>query len=184
MDFVSDTFGASRKFRVLAVKDGCCREYLCRRSADCCAIACRVIDGLLNEEASGITALLTPVAVINKTTIGKMTQRAGRSRNIPSKQQRATGSERVFKMQTQPCALDPSAEKRSGLRVMDCRKQRKDRRAAKPMQIGLVCPYVGGFYARGAAFMRANKAEKHGFLPAPQGSGRKSVITPSMLDQK
>jgi putative transposase len=53
VDFVSDTFGASRKFRVLAVKDGCCREYLCRRSADCCAIACRVIDGLLNEEASG-----------------------------------------------------------------------------------------------------------------------------------
>jgi hypothetical protein len=124
------------------------------------------------------------VTLINKTSIGKMTQRAGRSRNIPSKQQRAKGIERVFKMQTQSCALDPSAEKRSGLRVMDCRKQRKDRRAAKPMQICLVRPHVGGFYARGAAFMRASKAEKHGFLPAPQGSGRKSVITPSMLDQK
>src|SRR6056297_887103 len=29
MDFVSDTFGASRKFRVLAVNDDCCRENLC-----------------------------------------------------------------------------------------------------------------------------------------------------------
>jgi putative transposase len=29
MDFVSDTFGASRKFRILAVNDDCCRENLC-----------------------------------------------------------------------------------------------------------------------------------------------------------
>ena len=29
LDFVSDTFGASRKFRMLAVNDGCCRENLC-----------------------------------------------------------------------------------------------------------------------------------------------------------
>ncbi|AGI68491.1 IS3-family integrase [Octadecabacter antarcticus 307] len=28
-DFVSDTFGASRKFRMLAVNDDCCRENLC-----------------------------------------------------------------------------------------------------------------------------------------------------------
>jgi len=29
LDFLSDTFGASRKFRVLAVNDNCCRENLC-----------------------------------------------------------------------------------------------------------------------------------------------------------
>ena len=29
MDFVSDTFGASRRFRILAVNDDCCRENLC-----------------------------------------------------------------------------------------------------------------------------------------------------------
>jgi putative transposase len=29
MDFVSDTFGASRKFRILAINDDCCRENLC-----------------------------------------------------------------------------------------------------------------------------------------------------------
>ncbi len=29
LDFVSDTFGASRKFRMLAVNDDCCRENLC-----------------------------------------------------------------------------------------------------------------------------------------------------------
>ena len=29
LDFVSDTFGASRKFRMLAVNDNCCRENLC-----------------------------------------------------------------------------------------------------------------------------------------------------------
>ena len=29
MDFVSDTFGASRKFRILAINDDCCREKLC-----------------------------------------------------------------------------------------------------------------------------------------------------------
>jgi putative transposase len=29
LDFVSDTFGASRKFRILAVNDDCCRENLC-----------------------------------------------------------------------------------------------------------------------------------------------------------
>jgi putative transposase len=29
VDFVSDTFGASRKFRMLAVSDDCCRENLC-----------------------------------------------------------------------------------------------------------------------------------------------------------
>ena len=29
LDFVSDTFGASRKFRMLAVNDACCRENLC-----------------------------------------------------------------------------------------------------------------------------------------------------------
>ena len=28
MDFVSDTFGASRQFRILAVNDACCRENL------------------------------------------------------------------------------------------------------------------------------------------------------------
>ena len=28
MDFVSDTFGASRRFRILAVNDDCCRENL------------------------------------------------------------------------------------------------------------------------------------------------------------
>ena len=30
LDFVADTFGASRKFRILAVIDDCCRENLCR----------------------------------------------------------------------------------------------------------------------------------------------------------
>ena len=30
--FVSDTFGASRKFRMLAVNDDCCRENLCLRA--------------------------------------------------------------------------------------------------------------------------------------------------------
>ena len=29
LDFVSDTFGASHKFRMLAVNDDCCRENLC-----------------------------------------------------------------------------------------------------------------------------------------------------------
>ena len=29
LDFVSDTFGASRKFRMLAVNDNCCRDNLC-----------------------------------------------------------------------------------------------------------------------------------------------------------
>jgi putative transposase len=29
LDFVSDTFGTSRKFRMLAVNDDCCRENLC-----------------------------------------------------------------------------------------------------------------------------------------------------------
>lgn len=29
MDFLSDTFGTSRKFRILAVNDDCCRENLC-----------------------------------------------------------------------------------------------------------------------------------------------------------
>ena len=29
LDFVSDTFGALRKFRILAVNDDCCRENLC-----------------------------------------------------------------------------------------------------------------------------------------------------------
>ena len=29
MDFVSDTFGVSRKFRILAINDDCCRENLC-----------------------------------------------------------------------------------------------------------------------------------------------------------
>jgi|TARA_B110000908_G_C10115743_1_gene385190 putative transposase len=29
LDFVSDTFDASRKFRMLAVNDDCCREKLC-----------------------------------------------------------------------------------------------------------------------------------------------------------
>ena len=29
LDFVSDTFGACRKFRILAVNDDCCRENLC-----------------------------------------------------------------------------------------------------------------------------------------------------------
>ena len=29
LDFVADTFGASRKFRMLAVTDDCCRENLC-----------------------------------------------------------------------------------------------------------------------------------------------------------
>jgi putative transposase len=29
LDFVSDTFGASRKFRILAVNDDCTRENLC-----------------------------------------------------------------------------------------------------------------------------------------------------------
>lgn len=29
LDFISDTFGASRKFRILAVNDDCCRENLC-----------------------------------------------------------------------------------------------------------------------------------------------------------
>ena len=29
LDFVSDTFGASRKFRILAVNDDCCRENFC-----------------------------------------------------------------------------------------------------------------------------------------------------------
>ncbi|MCD1628261.1 IS3 family transposase [Seohaeicola saemankumensis] len=29
LDFLSDTFGASRKFRILAVNDDCCRENLC-----------------------------------------------------------------------------------------------------------------------------------------------------------
>ena len=31
MDFLSDTFGASRRFRILAVNDDCCRENLCAR---------------------------------------------------------------------------------------------------------------------------------------------------------
>jgi len=33
LDFLSDTFGASRKFRILAVNDDCCRENLCLMAA-------------------------------------------------------------------------------------------------------------------------------------------------------
>ncbi|PCJ09734.1 MAG: hypothetical protein COB16_03325 [Rhodobacteraceae bacterium] len=33
MDFVCDTFGASRKFHILAVNDDCCRENLCLMAA-------------------------------------------------------------------------------------------------------------------------------------------------------
>jgi putative transposase len=29
MDFVADTFGVSRKFRILAINDDCCQENLC-----------------------------------------------------------------------------------------------------------------------------------------------------------
>ena len=29
LDLLSDTFGASRRFRILAVNDDCCRENLC-----------------------------------------------------------------------------------------------------------------------------------------------------------
>jgi len=29
LDFLSDTFGASRRFRILAVNDDCCRKNLC-----------------------------------------------------------------------------------------------------------------------------------------------------------
>jgi len=29
MDFVADTFGASRRLRILAINDDCCRENLC-----------------------------------------------------------------------------------------------------------------------------------------------------------
>lgn len=29
LDFLADSFGASRKFRILAVNDDCCRENLC-----------------------------------------------------------------------------------------------------------------------------------------------------------
>ncbi len=32
LDFVADTFGASRKFRMLAVNDDCCRENLCLKA--------------------------------------------------------------------------------------------------------------------------------------------------------
>ena len=32
LDFLSDTFGASRRFRILAVNDDCCRENLCLKA--------------------------------------------------------------------------------------------------------------------------------------------------------
>jgi putative transposase len=32
LDFLSDTFGVSRKFRILAVNDDCCRENLCLKA--------------------------------------------------------------------------------------------------------------------------------------------------------
>ena len=49
LDFVSDTFGASRKFRMLAVHDGFCRENLCLM-ADTSLSGARVarkLDGLV-----------------------------------------------------------------------------------------------------------------------------------------
>ena len=45
MDFVSDTFGASRKFRILAINDDCCRENLCL-AADTSISGARVAPGL------------------------------------------------------------------------------------------------------------------------------------------
>jgi putative transposase len=41
MDFLSDRFGASRRFRILAVNDDCCRENLCVM-ADTCISGARV----------------------------------------------------------------------------------------------------------------------------------------------
>jgi putative transposase len=48
MDFVSDTFGASFKFRTLAVNDDCCRENLCLAGDASISGACvaREIDSL------------------------------------------------------------------------------------------------------------------------------------------
>ncbi len=45
LDFLSDTFGVSRKFRIRAVNDDCCHENLCPLSADCFASICQPIDG-------------------------------------------------------------------------------------------------------------------------------------------
>lgn len=42
LDFVSDRFGASRKFRILAVNEDCCRENL-RLMADTCISGARVV---------------------------------------------------------------------------------------------------------------------------------------------
>ncbi|GAB5447436.1 MAG: hypothetical protein Gyms2KO_23090 [Gymnodinialimonas sp.] len=41
LDFLSDTFGASRRFRILAVNDDCCRENLCLM-ADTSILSARV----------------------------------------------------------------------------------------------------------------------------------------------
>ena len=45
MDFVSDTFEVSRKFRILAINDDCCRENLCLIADTSTASGCkRVFD--------------------------------------------------------------------------------------------------------------------------------------------
>ena len=46
LDFVADTFGASRKFRILAVIDDCCRENLCL-IADTSLRVARELDALV-----------------------------------------------------------------------------------------------------------------------------------------
>jgi putative transposase len=49
LDFLSDTFGASRRFRILAVNDGCCHEnlYLMADSGISGARAPRELDALV-----------------------------------------------------------------------------------------------------------------------------------------
>ena len=49
LDFVSDTFGASRKFRMLAVNDHCCRENLCLRGFVARACAARRRSGVVRQ---------------------------------------------------------------------------------------------------------------------------------------
>ena len=51
LDFVSDSFGASRKFRMLAVNDDCCRENLClmANTSISGALVARELDALVRR---------------------------------------------------------------------------------------------------------------------------------------
>ncbi len=68
LDFVSDTFGASHKFRMLVVDDDCCRENLCLM-ADTSISGARFtqeLDALIHQQ--------NPSAMVSHTAIAHLSQ--------------------------------------------------------------------------------------------------------------